>query len=231
MLSWFSNLFHLLFPETCAACNRQLQHHEDLLCLYCQHDLPYTNFHTHPTDNPIAKHFWGRVPLQNTAAYLHFSKGGRVQHLIHLLKYKNRPDVGEVIGKQYGEQLAKLPDWQTIDWVIPVPLHPAKELKRGYNQSDTLAKGLADGLGTAWSRDILVRRTYTESQTRKGRFARWINVETVFDLIDPEKIRGKHLLLVDDVITTGATIEACAQKLLAIEGVKVSVVSIACVVK
>lgn len=231
MLKWLDNLSHLLFPETCVACNRQLQHHEDLLCLYCQHDLPYTNFHHQPIDNPLAKHFWGRVPLQNTAAYLHFSKGGRVQHLIHLLKYKNRPDIGEAIGKLYGEQLSKTSTWQDIDWVLPVPLHPDKERKRGYNQSDSLAKGLADGLHTAWSRDMLIRRTYTESQTKKGRFARWTNVETVFDLVAPEQIRGKHLLLVDDVITTGATIEACAAKLLSVEGVRLSVASIACVVK
>lgn len=221
-------LVHLLLPHTCAACTQQLQHHEELLCLHCQQTLPYTQFHEQPTDNPVSKRLWGRAAVQNASAYLHFTKGGRVQQLVHALKYKNRPDIGQHLGNSYGGQLAQHAAWQHIDWVLPVPLHPAKQRQRGYNQCDGIANGLADALQTRWSNQLLVRQTYTNSQTRKGRFARWLNVETVFAVTDPTILAHKHVLLVDDVITTGATIEACAQQLLAVDGLRLSVACLAC---
>lgn len=221
-----SHFFHLLFPRLCAGCQSPLVLGEDTLCLNCLTDLPLTHFEDDP-NNPVAQSFWGRFYLENAAALCYFEKGNRMQKLLHQLKYKNNPHVGRYLGEYYGHKLAMLAAYQHIDMIIPVPLHPKKRRLRGYNQSEEVAKGLNIGLRAEVLSDNLSRRFYTETQTHKSREERWDNVDGIFFLKHPEKLKGKHILLVDDVITTGATLEACCQAFAEIEGIKISIVALA----
>lgn len=171
--------------------------------------------------------FWGRVLLQRATTAFSFSKGGLLQHLIHQLKYENKPQIGQELGKMYGAMLKEDPFWQAIDYIVPVPLHPKKKHQRGYNQAAMWAIGLSETLGVDWTEEYLIRSDYTTSQTKKTRMERFQNVEDAFFVPNPTAIEGKHLLIVDDVLTTGATLEACALKLLEVPNVRVSVACIA----
>ena len=225
--NWFVDLLHLVYPNTCAACGKRLQKQEDILCLFCEYDLPKTDYHLEP-DNRIAKHFWGRVNLENVAALYFFSKGSRVQRMIHQLKYRGNTDIGIKAGQIYGDILKETPNFGSAEVIIPVPLHPKKKKRRGFNQSDYFAEGLSESMGIPWYADAVIRNVFTDTQTKKNRFNRWKNVESIFTVSNPELLENRHILLVDDVITTGSTIEACANELLNLAGTKVSVVSIAC---
>ncbi|MGB3949214.1 MAG: ComF family protein [Bacteroidia bacterium] len=216
----------LLFPKTCAACGKSLYKNENSICTYCVYYLPKTNYHL-TYDNPVAKIFWGRVTLHSAASYYSFNKGGKVQQLIHQLKYNGQKHVGVTIGKLYGDELKYSDDFNTINTVIPVPLHPKKLKKRGYNQSDFFADGIAQSMNIHVDNKSLIRVEESSSQTKKSRYSRWQNVESIFNVNNPTEIEGKHLLLVDDVITTGATLEACAQTLLKVPNVKLSIATIA----
>ena len=220
-LKW-RNFLSLFYPNLCLACDQHLPTQSSEICLQCQAELPQTNFH-HEKENPIIEKFWGRISIMHGTALYYFSKEGRVQHLIHQLKYDSKPQIGVQLGNILGTQLATSAFYQKIDCIIPVPLHSRKERIRGYNQSDAIAKGISQTLGKPWQRGILRRIAYTETQTKKSLMERFENVETAFEVFQADKIKGKHLLLVDDVLTTGATIEACTLKLLAVEGVKVSI--------
>lgn len=216
----------LIFPKVCLACAEPLSRGEDHLCTNCRAQLPYTDYHLLPaTDNPLARRFWGRVPVRHALSYLRFLRRGRVQHLLHQLKYRGQRDVGLVLGRWYGHDLARQ-EFQ-FDLIVPVPLHPHKLAKRGYNQSDPFAAGLAESLGIPWQPDALRRLEHTDSQTRKNRLERWQNVAEVFEVADAAAIQGKHILIVDDVLTTGATLEACAAALLAAGAAEVSIATIA----
>jgi ComF family protein len=177
-------------------------------------------------DSPLDKVFWGRAQLAHTAALYNFQKKSKVQHLIHQLKYKGRMDVGIHLGKLLGTDLAKSEAFQDVTLVVPVPLHPGKQRKRGYNQSEQIAIGLAKAMNIGMDATSFVRTVDTETQTRKSRFARWENVKEIFKVTAPAELANRHILLVDDVITTGATLESAAHMLLKIEGVKLSVACI-----
>lgn len=226
LLQPFRSVWQMLYIEHCAACGQRLYKQEEIICLFCQQELPITNYHN-DVDNPLAKRFWGRVQLENAATYLNFTKGGRVQQLIHRLKYKNDTAVGSFLGAQYGNILRQSPHFADIDAVIPIPLHRRKLRKRGFNQSEIIAASLAQTLQKPMLSNVVQRNADTETQTRKGRAERWQNVSSVFAITDPSALSNKHLLLVDDVITTGATIEACATELLKLPNVRLSVVGIA----
>lgn len=204
----------LFFPHYCFGCNRALVKGEDTLCTFCLMDLPKTNYHLQE-ENPIKNRLLGRLPLKHVWAYLKFRKAGIVQHLLHQLKYNNHPEVGIKLGKAYGHELVKAGYKNEFDLIIPVPLHTSRRQKRGYNQSAKFAEGLSALFDTPWDDSISVRKVSTDTQTKKTKLARWQNVSDVFDLPDNGKIEGKRILLVDDVITTGATIEACGQHLIA----------------
>jgi ComF family protein len=223
---WITDFINLFFPDTCYACGEVLVKGESIICTDCYYKLPRTNFHME-IDNPISKIFWCRADLYTATSFLFFNKGGKVQKLLHQLKYKNRPEVGFQLGKVFGAELRNSQFYQDIDFVIPVPLHPKKQKMRGYNQSDFIAKGIAESLGTSFSSEYLVRNTFTSTQTKKSRYSRWKNVDGKFSVVNIDKLAGKRVLLVDDVLTTGATLEACAQELLKVPKLTVSVATLA----
>jgi ComF family protein len=188
--------------------------------------LPKTNFHT-DTNNPVARSFWGRAPIEQAAAYYYFKKDTGVQNILHNLKYKGQTKLGQSLGFMYGAELKQSPHFAGVDVVLPVPLHKKKQRKRGYNQSEHFALGLAQSLGAQLDTTSLIKTTHTESQTKKNRLERVDNVANVFTVTAPQQLAGKHVLLVDDVITTGATIEACALQLATVSGIRISVAGIA----
>ncbi|TAH18495.1 MAG: ComF family protein [Cytophagales bacterium] len=203
-----SDFVDMLFPRSCLTCSSLLEKNEEIICVQCRYALPKTNFHLEE-DNELARKFWGRIPLKHAFAYLRFVKTGKVQVLLHHLKYYGKQEIGEMLGRWYGNDLKKSQLATQFDLILPVPLHPSKLEKRGYNQCDSIARGMAEGLSVAWDSGILVRQKANVSQTRKDRVERWENVANIFYITKPEKVKGKNILLIDDVITTGATLEAC----------------------
>lgn len=175
----------------------------------------------------MEKLFWGRVPIEQATALFYFQKGSHVQHLVHQLKYKGRWDAGVKSGRMLGQRLKQSGRFESLHGLIPVPIHRKKLRRRGYNQCEAIAEGLALETGLPVFNDQLIRNSFSQSQTRKKRYARWENVSEIFDLSTPDTVRNKHLLLVDDVVTTGATLEACATALKQVEGVTVSIATMA----
>ncbi len=202
----------LLFPNLCNGCGLSLYPGEKAICTHCLYDLPYTDFHANP-HNRVAKQLWARLPFEAAMAMLYFKKGTRIQNLIHNLKYNGKTEVGYALGKLIGEQLLLSEQYKGIDHIIPVPLHPKKERTRGYNQSVCIAEGIAEVLGASLQKKVLIRKKITDTQTRKSRFIRYENMLSVFELFESQHLQHKHVLLVDDVITTGATLEACGNVL------------------
>ena len=225
-MSWLNDFIELFYPGLCEACHNRLQNQEESICTSCIYSLPQTKFHQEK-DNDLSKVFAGRLHFENVVALYHFRKETKVQKLLHQLKYKGKKEIGVKLGKIYGFDLRKELSFHNIDLILPVPLHTSKQIKRGYNQSELFAKGLALGMGIPYSSELLLRALPSETQTKKSKFERWKNVNEIFIVPFPEKLEQKHVLLVDDVITTGATIESCAEKLLAVSGLKISIASIA----
>lgn len=223
---WLNDLLNIFFPNVCKACGSALYQQEKIVCLSCLFKLPKTGFHLH-NENPVSRVFWGRVDIHAATSFLFFSKGGKVQHLIHALKYKGNQETGVYLGKLLGADLIQSELYKSVDLVIPVPLHPKKQHKRGFNQSDCIAKGIGQAMRIPVITDKLVRTMHTSSQTRKSRESRWDNVKGVFEVTDYLEFENKHVLIVDDVLTTGATLESCAETLLRIQGVRVSVATLA----
>jgi len=218
-------LLHLFYPRLCEGCRQPLHTDETVLCLNCIMELPETNYHDQP-DNDSTMRFAGRFPFGYATSYGYFVNDGLLQHLVHRLKYGGRQDIGTFLGTQFGNSLNNV-DWiKAIDVIIPVPLHKKRELERGYNQSTLIAQGMSSIVGIPVREEILVRGRRTETQTKKSREDRLKNMAGAFIVQQPDIIRNKHVLLVDDVLTTGATLESCALALLKVEGVKVSIATI-----
>jgi ComF family protein len=224
---YLADFVALLFPELCQACNASLVAGEELICTECRYNLPFTNFHFKP-DNMVAQQFWGKINAEAAYAMCYFVKGGKLQHLMHQFKYKGVKKIGNLLGNIAGDQLAQNPIFKTADVIIPVPLHQNRQRKRGYNQSTCFAEGIAEKLHIPVSENNLVRARATETQTHRSRFSRFQNMREVFMVSDPQKLNNKHVLLVDDVVTTGSTLEACGAELLKIEGLRLSIATIAC---
>ncbi len=224
--SWIDPVFWLYFPKNCPACGRPLRLFGANICGRCSQNLPETHFFEAP-NNPIEKIFYGRLPIQTGAAAWYFHKNSALQALLFQLKYKSNKDVGLFIGKQMGALLAASERFSSIDALVPVPLHPQALSKRGFNQ----AALICEGIGQVWHKPVLTgaiaRTKHTSTQTKQTRSERWDNMENAFTIKDPTSINGKHLLIIDDVITTGATIEACGKTLLTIKDVRVSVAAAA----
>jgi len=223
---FWDDFISLLFPRLCYACGNHLLRNENLICTECYVVIPRTNYHT-DMDNPVAQLFWGRCMIERAAAFSYYNKGSRIRNLIHNLKYKGIREIGYELGRIYGLSLKSSGFTADIDLIIPVPLHPTKMRIRGFNQSEIISKGISDATGLAVDVKSLSRKTKSATQTKRSRYERWTNVEGIFQVIDPQTIMGRHILLVDDVITTGSTIESCTNELLNVKGVKVSVVALA----
>lgn len=223
---YFHDLAALLFPPLCAGCREVLTTGEQYICTACWYHLPYTRFHNDPA-NRGAKQLWGRVPLQGVTAYLYFYESSRVQRIVHQLKYRNRPDIGVLIGRKFGAILRSTSPFNAADCIVPVPLHPRKHRHRGYNQSACFARGLSDTMQKPVIERGLRQCRRTPSQTKKDRYQRVQNNSRAFEVAEPALLSGKHILLVDDVLTTGATIEACAAVLLKDPSIRVSVATLA----
>lgn len=226
MASIFYYLTELLFPRLCVVCGDRLIEQEQWICLHCLHHIPRTNFHLEP-DNRVEQLFYGRVKIEYATSFFYFSKGSKYQTLLHNLKYKGMKELGAEIGKHFAIDLMQSANFTSVDIICPVPLHPSKEKKRGYNQSWWIASGIAQQMQKELSDNNLKRVTATETQTRKGRFERWQNVDGIFELTNPEAFSGKHILLVDDVVTTGSTLEACAHEITTQTNARVSIATLA----
>lgn len=219
-------LTHLFYPRLCEGCNKPLLQEEEILCLNCNiYNLPRTAYH-HIHENMTFMRFAGRVNIQKATSFAYFTENGLLQHLLHGLKYQGKEEIGRYLGKQLGHDLKQTKWAEDIDLIIPVPLHPDKEAKRGFNQANVIVEGLSEVLNIPVETGLLVRTRFTESQTKKTREERLENMKGVFALSNTEKLSGKHILLLDDVLTTGATLEACVLTLLAAKDVHISIATI-----
>lgn len=223
---WLRPFLHLLYPHYCEGCHTDLQSRESLLCASCENSLPQTNFWNIP-HNAVEKIFRHRLPLEAAAAAYFFTNESLLQHLIMQLKYQNMPEAGKWLGNRLGSFLQSSERFATIDCILPLPLHPKKEFIRGYNQALVIANGLAETFHKPVITNALIRNQFTKTQTQENRLNRWNNMQGVFHVAYPNLIKGKHCLLVDDVITTGATLEACGNLIVSVEGCKLSIATVA----
>jgi ComF family protein len=213
--NWFNltrSISHMVYPDVCLICTDELTLKEASICSFCKEEMEFTFFETYLEPTSLDKVFWGRVSIASTYALLYFEKGKSTQQILHALKYKSTPQVGEEFGKIIGRRIKQLEGFKDLDVLIPVPIHPKKEFVRGYNQSEQIAKGIAEILSIPMDSHFLKKQHHTESQTKRGRFARWDNVVNNFTLRKRELIPN-HIAIVDDVITTGATIEALVRSI------------------
>lgn len=225
-MSWVADFVSLFYPRICQACEGELVKGEEHLCIGCLSSLPYTGFEQQ-SPNTVEQSFWGRTEVAAGAALLYFRKDSKVQHIMHRIKYKGEKELATYIGRLSGRRLQKSNRFNGIDAIIPVPLHKAKQRKRGFNQSEYFAMGLAEKMEIPLLADVLLKTTATSSQTKKSRWQRWQNVEEIFTVKNAGKIEGRHILLVDDIVTTGATLEACARKLQQAARCRVSIYTMA----
>lgn len=219
------SLLQLVFPHVCSGCGSDLLNEESQLCLRCLTAMPETNFHTHP-GNPVEKLFWGRLQLHAATAQYYFTKESLMQRLMHQFKYKGNKELGLQLGRLMGTALAETERFTTVDALVPLPLFPSKEKRRGYNQAAILCDGMAEQMKVPVLKNVIIRTQHTDTQTKKGRLERWINMEGKFELLNPPAVQHKHVLLVDDVVTTGATLEACGAELLRAQNLKLSVATL-----
>lgn len=222
----FQTLINLFFPTVCAGCHSFLVSNENVICTLCRHNIPLTNHHLN-RENEAFKKFYGRIPVEHTSALLYFHKKGIVQELIHNLKYKGQEEIGTVLGEWCADDLKKDAFLQSIDEIIPVPLHKRKLRERGYNQLTNFGKTLSNRLKIPYNPNLLVRNIYSKTQSKKNLLNRSEGIDSIFDVTFTEKDYNKHFLLIDDVLTTGSTLEACSQALLKIPGAKISIVCMA----
>ena len=222
----FNDLLNLFFPKLCMICQTPLVGGEEHICLKCLCDLPRTG-HNFLKENPATFLFAGKVPVYRATAFLRYEKGGHVQQLIHSLKYHDNREIGFRLGRMAGLHYRQAIQSDCPDLLLPVPLHPRKKKKRGYNQSEWIARGLNCLLQLPIDTTSLRRIKETDTQTNKPTYERWQNVQDIFSVVAPKELEGKHILLIDDVITTGSTIGACAEALLTVPGVRVSILAVA----
>ncbi len=225
-INMLRNLLNLFFPKVCYGCSGLLTDNENHICTNCRHNLPVTNFHFENNDT-VEKVFYGRVKLEQATALLKFQKKGIVQHLLHNLKYKGHETISTVLGEWLGNELKMIDSYRNIDVVVPVPLHKNRLKRRGYNQVAKFGIEIAEALNATYIDSVLIKTTSTGTQVFKKRMARWNDSNAVFSIVNEDLIKGKHILLVDDIITTGATIEACANVLNKAKNIKISVATMA----
>ena len=222
----FENLINLFFPKACSGCNSFLLANENVICTVCRHEIPLTNHHKIENNEAVVK-FYGRIPIEFAAALFYFHKKGIVQEMIHKLKYKGHQEVGTAIGYWYAEELKSIAELNSVDYIIPVPLHKKRLKERGYNQVEAFGKSLSESMNITYNDSVLIRNVYSKTQTKKNLLGRSEVVGSIFSATYNEALHNKHFMLIDDVITTGSTLEACGRELLKIPGAKLSIVCMA----
>ena len=225
-ISFFSRLFDLISPRLCIVCGERLSVTEEVICGKCNLHLPRTGFQRVPRENVMTKMFWGQIPIERATALFYYESHAESANILYELKYKNHPEIGETMGRMMARELQRGDFFDGIDGIVPVPLAKRRERQRGYNQSMEIAKGVSEITNLPIYNKVVKRKTFNGSQTSKGRWERNENVENVFELLDGDSVRGKHLLIIDDVVTTGATVIACAKEISKAEGVRFSVLSL-----
>jgi len=223
---FIKDILNVFFPDICACCNTHLTRNEETICLVCRHDLPLTNF-TNEENNLVEKSFFGRIKIENATSLFYFLKKGKTQQLLHELKYKNQQQIGALMGNWLGSEIKESKRFKSLDYIIPVPLHPKKLKSRGYNQVTTFGKSLENILKIPFDEGFLKKISSTKTQTKKLRLDRWKNVQELFVVQNASKLENKHILLIDDIITTGSTLEACCKSFSNIKGLKISIACIA----
>lgn len=221
----FHDFLSLFFPDLCVVCREKLIKGEAHICTDCLLLLPKTNYHLQP-ENRLEEFFAGRFPFERAAAFAYFLKGGSLQQIIHELKYNKNPEIGHFVGRLCGDNMKNSPFSKAIDFIVPVPLHPKRLKERGYNQSLKICEGISAVTGIPIDSQTLIRTVNNPSQTKNSRFDRWKNVEDIFSVTQPETFSNKHILLVDDVVTTGSTIESCVKEMIKSEECKVSIYAV-----
>lgn len=223
-----SDLMHIIYPNFCLICDFEIQHSPAAICPICASELHYTNYENYTEASPLDELFWGRIPLQATFALLYFGEQNATRKLLHQLKYKNRADLAQHMGEEIGQRILQMEAFKTVDALVPVPLHHKKEFIRGYNQAEELAKGIQAVTNIPLQTEILKRIVFTESQTKKGKLSRWENMQQKFAYDTSPKHDFKHIAIIDDVVTTGSTIETCSRMLMeAYPNAKISIISLA----
>ena len=221
---WLGPLFHLFFPRCCVVCGAPLVEGEEAICTHCNINMPRTNYHK-VKDNLVERMFWGKIPLERATSYFFYRKGSDFRKILHQFKYGGRKELGAIMGRFMAAELATTDFFEGVDIIIPVPLHPRK--RHGDNQSEWIARGVSQVVGLPVDVSSVIREKHTDTQTRKSTYERWENVDGIFRLRHPENFVGKHVLIVDDVLTTGSTTTACADVFHEIEGVRISVLTLA----
>jgi ComF family protein len=221
-----NSLINLFFPPICVSCKSFIGTHENVICTFCRHELPLTNHHLNP-ENDAFKKFYGRIPVEHVSTLLYFHKKGRVQEMIHNLKYKGHEEIGTILGEWCADDIKNIELLKEVNAIIPVPLHKKKLKERGYNQVTYFGKALSEHLKIPLNESILKRNVYSKTQSKKNLLGRIDGIETVFDVEFCETDTNKHYLLIDDVLTTGATLEACSKALLKIPGTRISIICMA----
>lgn len=219
-------LLDIMYPDLCLGCGRELIKAEKHICLFCLHEFPKTNYHLQP-NNPAEERFWGKVPVYRATSFFLYNKESYSRQFVLSLKYRGSKELAYKMGEMAGEDLLASPDFASVDVIIPVPLHPKKLKKRGYNQCEWIAMGLGSMMKKNVNTTNLVRVKHTATQTTKGVYERYTNTKDIFALRDKNLFCGKHILLVDDVLTTGSTLEACCHPLLQTENIKISIFTLA----
>lgn len=219
-----NSLLHILFPRVCTGCGNDMINGNTLLCLKCLHAMPETGFELHNA-NPIEKKFWGRLQVSAATSQFYFTRESLMQRLMHEFKYRGNKDLGLQLGRMIGDTIKRSGRFR-VDALLPLPLFESRERRRGFNQSLVLCEGMAQQMNIPIARNAMVRSSDTETQTRKGRIDRWLNMEGKFIVKDPAAVAGRHLLLVDDVVTTGATLEACGAEILKMPDTRLSIATL-----
>jgi ComF family protein len=223
--TYTKDFLHLFFPHYCEGCGSDVLEESQLLCLQCHAKLPETGFFKLP-GNPVEKTFYGRLKIESSGAAYYFTKDSLMQHLITELKYHGKKEIGEYLGRMSGHHLKQTDRFDSIDCIVPLPLNPKKQQKRGYNQAAAIAEGISAIIEKPVILDAVERRLFTETQTKKDRVHRWQTMQEVFAVKDASILENKHVLLVDDIVTTGATLEACGAEMLKVPGLKLSIAAV-----
>lgn len=210
----FKELINLIYPDLCPCCLSQQPLQNHFICLKCLADLPFTDHYKFPRENEVSTIFWGRIPVRAATALLYFSGGGKTQQILYRIKYEKRGDIGREMGKLMGYYLRKSPAFENVDIILPIPLHPKKQSLRGFNQASLLAEGMSETMEIPWLSNVLKRKRNNPSQTKLSRENRITNSKSLFEVVQSNQIEGKNVLLVDDLVTTGATLESCGMEIL-----------------